>query len=317
MRHLLIGPTILVLLLTLSSSAQPSFLQRDLDGNGRLTISESGLSDAEFTRLDESRNGELSLGEFEDYWIRVTPDPDLKDALYGSDSARQTLDLYLPPQPEGQIPLLLWIHGGSWKEGSKDACPFQTLTQNGIAVASLNYRFTDETRFPGQLSDCEKAIDFLKEEAEARGVQFGPVTACGLSAGGHLSLMLAGSGAVDNAIAFGAPVDLTPEEAREGYRETLERFVGTPLELEKLKAASPVHNLAGSSASYLLIHGTQDRTVPYQQAIQMTKALTQSELYVELVLVPHGSHTVVGGPRIWDRIVTLLGPVDIRPPGKL
>ena len=145
------------------------------------------------------------------------------------------------------------------------------MTQNGIAVASLNYRFTDETRFPGQLTDCEKAIDFLNKEAETRGFQFGPVTACGLSAGGQLSLMLAGTGSVDNAIAFGAPVDLTPEEAREGYRETLERLVGAPLELEKLKAASPIHNLAGSSARYILIHGTEDRTIPYQQAIQMTK----------------------------------------------
>lgn len=305
-RHLLIRPIILALLLTLSSSAQPSFLQRDLDGNGRLTISESGLSESEFNRIDESKNGELSLGEFEDYWIRVTPEPDLRDAPYAQDSKRQVLDLYLPPRTEGQIPLLLWIHGGSWKEGSKDACPFQTLTQNGIAVASINYRFTDETRFPGQLNDCEKAIDFLKKEAEARGFQFGPITACGLSAGGHLSLMLAGSGAVETAIAFGAPVDLTPEEAREGYRETLERFVGAPLDLEKLKAASPIHSLAGSSARYILVHGTEDRTVPYQQSLQMTKALAQSNLNVELALVPHGSHTVVGGPKIWDRIVTLL-----------
>jgi dipeptidyl aminopeptidase/acylaminoacyl peptidase len=180
------------------------------------------------------------------------------------------------------------------------------LTQNGIAVASLNYRFTDETRFPGQLTDCENAIDYLTREAQERGFEFGPITACGLSAGGHLSLMLAGTGAVDNAIAFGAPVDLTPEEAREGYRETLERFVGTPLHLEKLKAASPVHNLAKSSARYILVHGTEDRTVPYQQALQMTNAIAQANLNVELVLVPRGSHTVVGGPVIWDRIVTLL-----------
>ena len=306
MRHFLITPTILALLLTLASSAQESFLQRDADGNGRLTISESGLSEEEFKQLDESKNGEISLGEFEDYWIRVTTKPDLNGASYGQDSTRQVLDLYLPSQTEAKVPLLLWIHGGSWKEGSKDACPFQTMTQNGIAVASLNYRFTDETRFPGQLTDCEKAIDFLNKEAETRGFQFGPVTACGLSAGGQLSLMLAGTGSVDNAIAFGAPVDLTPEEAREGYRETLERLVGAPLELEKLKAASPIHNLAGSSARYILIHGTEDRTIPYQQAIQMTQALAQESLSVELVLVPRGSHTVVGGPRIWDRIVALL-----------
>ena len=306
MRLLLFKTGLLAILLTLHASAQQSFLQRDLDGNGRLTPTEAGLSNEEFSRLDESQNGELSLGEFEDYWNRVTAEPDLKDAPYGNQSSRQVLDLYLPANPKGKVPLLLWIHGGSWKEGDKEACPFQTLTQHGVAVASLHYRFTDEALFPGQLTDCEAAIRFLSQEAENRGLQFGPVTACGLSAGGHLSLMLAGTGSVDTAIAFGAPMDLTPEEAREGYRETLERFVGAPLDLEKLKAASPLHNLGRRGTRYLLVHGTEDRTVPYQQALQMAGALAKSQVDVELFLIPQGSHTVVGGPVLWNRIVALL-----------
>ena len=297
--------TLVALLTTVPLWAQQSFLQRDLDANGRLSPAEACLSQEEFQRLDESGSGELSWGEFEDHWNRVTSDPDLENAAYGP-NPRQTLDLYLPSVLDEQVPLFIWIHGGSWKEGDKEACPFQTLTQHGVAVASIHYRFTDEARYPAQLDDCQAAIDFLREEAKRRGLKFGPITACGLSAGGHLSLMLAGRGSVDNVIAFAAPVDLTPKEAREGYRDTLELLVGTPLEeyLDELKAVSPVYNLG--TARYILIHGTEDRLVPYQQAIQMTMALARAQVNVELMLVPRGSHTVVGGPIVWNRIVTLL-----------
>lgn len=292
--------------------AQTSFMERDLDGNGRLTLLESGLSSEEFVRLDESGNGELSLGEFEDYWLRIAPAPDLRDAPYGHESSRQVLDLYLPAEPSDQMPLFLWIHGGSWREGDKQACPFQTLTRHGIAVASINYRFIDSARFPAQLDDCQSALDFLQEEADRRGFQFDRITACGLSAGGQLSLMMAARGLVDNAIAFGAPVDLTHPGGRERFRKNLELLVGSPLEehLEALKAASPLFNLGPRTMRYLLIHGTGDRTIPYQQSQQMAAALAEHGVTVELILQAGGAHTVVGGPVVWNRLLALLKAPD-------
>lgn len=297
---------LLALLLTVAVQAQENFLQRDADGNGRLTTSEAGLSPEEFQKLDTSGNGELSLGEFDDYWNKVARAPDVEDQPYSQESSRQVFDLYLPEDRSGPTPLFVWIHGGSWKEGSKQACQFQTLTDHGVAVASIEYRLTDEARFPAQLQDCQAAIQSISELGRQRGFTFNRVTACGLSAGGHLSLLLAGKGSVANAIAFGAPVDLTPEEAQNGYRDTLERLVGSPLEehQDELRQASPIYN-PGPSCLYILVHGTGDRLVPYQQALLMTGALAAQDIPVELFLNPRGGHTLTGGPRVWDRIVAL------------
>ena len=112
----------LLLLLMYPGLAQESFLQRDKDGNGRLTLSESGLAPEAFQALDKSKNGELSLGEFGENWIAISDPPFFKNAQYGPHS-RHKLDLYLPAERPSEMPLVLWIHGGSWKTGDKAPCP--------------------------------------------------------------------------------------------------------------------------------------------------------------------------------------------------
>src|SRR5688572_18397260 len=52
---------------------------------------------------------------------------------------RQKLDLYLPAE-KGTFPLVIWIHGGAWRQGSKEFCPGLFLVKDGFAVASVNYR---------------------------------------------------------------------------------------------------------------------------------------------------------------------------------
>jgi dipeptidyl aminopeptidase/acylaminoacyl peptidase len=54
----------------------------------------------------------------------------------GDDS--QTLDLYLPKTPAGRpLPLIVHIHGGGWRGGSKFPCPFVGMVAQGYVVASL------------------------------------------------------------------------------------------------------------------------------------------------------------------------------------
>src|SRR5271154_2160370 len=81
-----------------------------------------------------------------------------------TDSAHM-LDLYLPTKEAREdkpLRVIVWIHGGGWKSGSKDLKPFLPLVLNGFAVASINYRLSPKTVFPGQIYDCKAAIRCLR-----------------------------------------------------------------------------------------------------------------------------------------------------------
>jgi acetyl esterase/lipase len=77
------------------------------------------------------------------------------------------LDLYLPGSFEkGKTPLVIWVHGGAWRSGSKDKMPLGWLVKNhGYAVASVDYRLSPVAAFPAQIYDLKAAVRFLRAKA--------------------------------------------------------------------------------------------------------------------------------------------------------
>jgi hypothetical protein len=132
-----------------------------------------------------------------------------RDLAYGSYQLGGTghdllLDLYLPDQGASQrLPLLIFIHGGGWLEGSKDACPGETLALYGYAVACVDYRLGDfrsgcpeELTFPAQIEDVKAAVRWLRLAADQYGLDPGRFGALGDSSGGHLAALLGTSSGV-------------------------------------------------------------------------------------------------------------------------
>jgi len=76
-----------------------------------------------------------------------------------------TLDLYCPKKGSGPLPVIVWIHGGSWNSGRKERCPAVALVQDGFAVASIDYRLTSTAPFPAQIEDCKAAVRWLRANA--------------------------------------------------------------------------------------------------------------------------------------------------------
>ncbi len=75
------------------------------------------------------------------------------DLAYANTSSAQKLDLYVPAG-SGPFPLVINIHGGAFKMGSKamlDAPVKEALLAAGYAVASINYRLSSEAIFPAAL----------------------------------------------------------------------------------------------------------------------------------------------------------------------
>ncbi|MCX7007984.1 MAG: alpha/beta hydrolase, partial [Kiritimatiellaeota bacterium] len=123
----------------------------------------------------------------------------LRDLAYvSSGHERQKLDLYLPEKAEAPLPLLIWIHGGGWQNGSKEGCPplRQGFVGRGYAVASLNYRLSGDALFPAQIEDCKVAIRWLRAHAKDYNLDPERFGVWGSSAGGHLVALVGTSGDV-------------------------------------------------------------------------------------------------------------------------
>ncbi len=111
----------------------------------------------------------------------------------GGSNPRQGLNLYVPEtRPAEPLPIIVYIHGGGWEGGSKDAAevlsPF--LTDGRFTAASVGYRLTNEGHFPDQIHDCKAALRWIAVHGEEYGIDTNRIALFGISAGGHLVSLL-------------------------------------------------------------------------------------------------------------------------------
>jgi acetyl esterase/lipase len=131
--------------------------------------------------------------------------PTFRDIVVGAaptssgGSVTLRMNIFMPPEAVGPTPVVAWIHGGGWTQGSY-AAPLHSfaadLLNNGIAVANIGYRLSYENIFPAQINDVKAAIRHLRHNAATYGIDGRRIGAWGTSAGGHLSTLLATSGDV-------------------------------------------------------------------------------------------------------------------------
>ena len=111
------------------------------------------------------------------------------------------LDLYLP-QADGPVPVIVYVHGGGWLRGSRrdppplvDADFYDQIAAQGFAVAAIDYRLSGEAPFPAPLKDVRHAVRWIRDHAASYGLDADRVFLWGDSAGGHLALLAALTGA--------------------------------------------------------------------------------------------------------------------------
>ena len=101
-------------------------------------------------------------------------------------------DLYLPrdaPAP----PVVIWVHGGGWRYGSRKLAPdlSRFFAARGFAMVAIDYRLSDRALFPAQLTDVRTAIRWLRSAAATYGLDGDRLGLWGASSGGHLSALAA------------------------------------------------------------------------------------------------------------------------------
>ena len=231
---------------------------------------------------------------------------------------RHLLDLYLPEKSAGPLPLLIWVHGGGWMNGSKDNClPLrQGFAQRGFAVASINYRLSSHAIFPAQIEDCKAAIRWLRAHAKEYNLDPGRFGVWGSSAGGHLVALLGTSGDVKT-FDTGANLDqssrvqavcdwygptdfavfaTTPGYERHGTDSSAEaKLLGGVVAEKKDQAAkaSPLTYVTPGDPPFLIMHGDKDGTVPPNQSQLLFDALKKAGVSAHFHTIHGAGH---GGP---------------------
>ena len=114
--------------------------------------------------------------------------PTHADVSYG-EHAQQTIDLYLA-ESDKPTPLVLYIHGGGFRGGSKRGVNPKPFLDAGISLAAVEYRFVQHKRLPAAHHDCRRAIQFLRHEAEKYNFDKTHIGAFGGSAGAQLCMYL-------------------------------------------------------------------------------------------------------------------------------
>ena len=243
----------------------------------------------------------------------------------GTNNARQTLDLALPVKrtSDKPLPVIAFIHGGGWRGGSKDGGlnRIRSFLKSGNYVGvSIGYRLSNEAKWPAQIHDCKAAIRWVKANAVEHGLDGSKIAVHGTSAGGHLVAMLgtsAGVKAMDGSTGaytsqstkvacvvdyfgptnflrmndFESRIDHDAKDSPEGL------LIGGPIQDNKKKTitADPISYVTKDDSPFLIVHGTKDMAVPYNQSVILNAALNKVDVPTALLTVVDGGHGVGGG----------------------
>ncbi len=315
----------------LPAAAQRLFDRIDSDSDG-------SVSQQEFDRFERLRaamqrqRGNQANGMVEG--VKITRDIPYADPKID----RQKLDIAVPETPatDNPLPVFVLIHGGGWQGGTHG--PYLSrairLVRGGeFAAVSIGYRLTGEASWPAQIHDCQAGVRWVKANAEKYNWDPERIVVWGSSAGGHLVAMLGVSADAESidgklgphadeslkvagVIDFFGPANMStmgdpPGFERHNATDSPEsKLLGGPVKEvpEVAKAASPQSYVSEGDAPFLILHGTDDRTVPFQQSVDFHAALKKAGVDSTFIPVEGAGHGF-GGPEVSQRVRDFLDKI--------
>jgi acetyl esterase/lipase len=218
----------------------------------------------------------------------------LPNIAYGTSG--QLLDLWLPTIAHKRA-VLLFIHGGGFKSGSKeDMQGYSALyAQGGFVTATMNYRLTAQNyQFPTALIDVHQAIRWLQSNATTFGYDANKVIVIGYSAGGNLALLAGLDPALKVAaiVSAAGPTELASLVATATMPQVpidIASYLGnTPA-----AHASPLTYVHAGTPPTLFIHGDKDTFVPITQSLLLAQRLQAVQVPVLMKVVPNIGHEIL------------------------
>jgi len=242
-----------------------------------------------------------------------------QNVVYGMYSGLALLmDVHHPAEPNGYG--IIQIAGSGWHEptayGARQLkrVPPQIFLDAGYTVFTINHRAAPRFRYPAAVEDAQRAVRFVRHNAEQYGVDPDQLGGWGGSSGGHLIAMLAvmdGDGDPDDPDPVNqASAKLQVVVARAGAfnfavlfdnpwpASVVASFLGAPLRPgdPTYRAASPITYVTPDDPPMLLIHGDDDQVVPFTQSEFMLAALEEHGIEARLIRIPGGGHGANDAP---------------------
>ncbi len=247
----------------------------------------------------------------------------------GTTNPAQTLDLLLPrtTATSDPLPVVVNIHGGAFKMGDKsggleDLIPL--VASGRYAAASINYRLSGEAIWPAQIHDCKAAVRWVRANAEKLHIDPQHIGVIGQSAGGHLVAMLGATGGseslegtvgphtgTDSRVQcvvdqFGPTELLAMGGSHDDPHSPEADLIGGPVQENQdlARQASPITYVKPDLPPFLILHGDQDTTVPFNQSERIAAALKQAKVDCTFVVVQGAGHGGFRNPELGVRIRT-------------
>ncbi len=202
------------------------------------------------------------------------------------------------------LPVVLYFHGGAWKNGSHQKLTpvLVALARSGIAVASVEFRSSDEAHFPAQLDDARAAVRWVKEHARSYSLSPKNIGAYGVSTGAQLAGLLAFSGSSTRAVCLqSAPCDLgsLAKGSRVHWNDAdspLGAFLGfaPTSNPSATQHASPIFYADEDAPPTLLLAGRDDEFISPNQSEALYQRLKKSGASVQLIQYEGEGHDLKG-----------------------
>ena len=227
------------------------------------------------------------------------------------------LDVYAQrtPRQPGPVPVVMFIHGGGWVQGTKEGSVLQGVLPYvalGYSVVNVEYRLANVSLAPAAIEDCRCALRWIAAHAKDYNFDANRIVVAGASAGGHLALttgMAPASAGFDRScytvdeprvaaiVDFFGITDIADlldgpnkKPFPESWPYTVQWLGNQPNRAEIAKAASPLTYVRAGVPPTIAIHGDADPLVPYNHSVRLQDALQKAGVAHKLVTIPRGGH---------------------------
>jgi acetyl esterase/lipase len=251
------------------------------------------------------------------YWVgKVLVESDI--SFFKSSDFTLRLDM-ASPKGTGPFPALVYMFGSGWGHwGASKSLYYLNIiqaAQKGYVAVAIDYRQTStkenglsKYRYPAQIHDAKAAVRWLRANYRKYNIDPDRIGAVGFSSGGHLSLLLAFtspedglegdikgsilSSGIQAVVSSAGPTDLRKSFSNPESKAAIEELIGGSLtEFPDMYAmASPVTFVKADSPPVLLIHGSDDNEVPFEQAIVLNRILQEKGVVHELITRKGAGH---------------------------
>lgn len=245
---------------------------------------------------------------------------------YGATRRDLHMDVIAPKNRENHAPCpaIVWFCGGAFRVMDRAVWMAEMVhyAEAGFVVASVEYRTGNEAIFPAQLEDAKAAVRFLRAHAGEFCVDPEKIFAMGESAGGAIACLLGVTGepgqdsSVCGVVDFYGLADMRISISEQEGNDIvppwmLKELLGVRYSREQAEAASAICRVTPSAPPHMILHGTQDSTVPIGQSIAYYEKLVQNgvpALLLELEGAQHGDDLFCQNV-VKDRVIAFLKDV--------